>query len=361
MKHLIGITTKILHLSSRVTLAYRGQLKKIHLNLNPGIILVIVVVSICLLSPAQARAISISPPIAELVVDPGSTVRGQLRLIGTQDQGENVSVKIEEFRKVGLGNMRVFFKPEVNSNSVGHWIRFTDPYEALMVKKGQVLILNYTLQVPVGAKPGGHYAAFMISAAGAGESIATVGVSSRVAAQLLLTVTGQEKVELSLESLQTARGNKTFAHLPIDFKSTVKNTGNTHVSPVGFLEPLEGETRVVSIPFNPDNQVVFPGTTKLFTQKWQEAEPIVLKPARNPVMMLRNFLDEAVYELKHFRLGSYEVRLGMVYGEKMNLVEEKSIKVYLVPYHLFILMVILTAVVRLGFYLKSRLSRGRRS
>ncbi len=100
------------------------------------------------------------------------------------------------------------------------WIYVDQPHIELEPGKSQNI--TYTLQVPAGAKPGGHYFTILVS-----TTIQTGAVQSKLQAAALVYVTVQGKVYKTSQIVGQSVPAVSFGG-DIPFTLNIKNTGNTH-------------------------------------------------------------------------------------------------------------------------------------
>ncbi len=322
------------------------------------IVLMGVLGTVSLYSPTSVRAAQISPPSIEYTASPGDVIRSDFMINGEEKNVEAVKLSIEEFRKVGEENDREFYLPDKNVNSLGNWI-VIDGQEIQQVLPARITKIPYHINIPLDAPPGGHYAAIIATDTEnvRDENNTQVSLTSRVAGQILLTVRGDVKEELAIDTFQTEDRNWFYPYIPIRFITRIHNTGNVHSTPAGYVEPFFDKKVVKSISLNPTKLAVFPGTVRQFVSSWDDDGPFVLEGN-----IWQRFWSQVGHEWRHFRLGFFDVRLGMVYGEAKDHAQQQSLRLLIVPYHL--LLVILVALIMLIILLKKsrfRISRTSKS
>jgi hypothetical protein len=175
--------------------------------------------------------------------------------------------------------------------------------------------INYYIQIPSYAKPGGHYAAIVYTPLVKNTGNATGGtVNTQIGSLFYLTVKGpiNEKAEVS----------KFFTNLlheygPIDIATQVKNMGDLHIMP-------KGKVNVTGLFFNqtqdlPDHNV-FPGAARDFSNKFGS----------------------------WLMLGPYKANLTASYGQDNNLPLVASLTFWVFPWRLVIVIILLIVAAVLG-------------
>ena len=154
------------------------------------------------------------------------------------------------------------------ANSDAHtWVEFSK--KRYHLKPGESLVVPYTVTVPVGAAPGGHYGVLFAET----QSVDSVKTSNsvvrkkRVGSVIYATVTtGSYKNEGTV----VTQGTSFFQFTPpIASKLTIKNTGNTDFVSTTLVEisGIIGGSKHTE----KKDYVVLPGTTRALPFSWQEA------------------------------------------------------------------------------------------
>ena len=169
----------------------------------------------------EQRGLLITPPRQYLNIDPGKVTESSFTVANLTDKPLDVYLSVEQF---SVANYTYDFKFETPKED---WIKLEET--KISLKNTESRTVHYTVNTPLGAKPGGHYFTLFASVdLGEDKHI-------RAATVVYLTVSG--------ELTKTSEITKTQlpwiiigGEVPISFD--VQNTGNTH-----FLAYISGVLR----------------------------------------------------------------------------------------------------------------------
>jgi hypothetical protein len=197
-------------------------------------------VSLSFAVPAQADfSIQVVPAQVELTLKQGSETDLWVSATNHGIDPIDLTVTVHDFARSLSGAFETL-EPGHATYSAGRWIDL--PVEALRLAPGETSIIDYTLTVPHDAEPGGHYAAIIFKAIpveseSAGEG-SQVRIAGRVVAEVLITVPGPITRNLVVDSLTVPRiafgAGADYADV------TVRNTGNVHLTPNGYVQTWGG-------------------------------------------------------------------------------------------------------------------------
>lgn len=219
--------------------------------------------------PSQQRTITIVPPSDSVQLNPGDSKEGVLKVINDSDQNLNFTAQTQDFIVEDNKGTPTLLPPGTLNNkySAANWISVSP--STFNVAPHQKVTLNYFVQVPATAKPGGHYAAIVYTPAEAlGVAGTGTAVKTQVGTLLSITVSGQVT--------QFANVTKFFANTfqefgPVDIFTQIKNYGDVHIKPVGniTISDMVGR-KLASLPIDEHN--IFPQAARdyqtTFGQQW---------------------------------------------------------------------------------------------
>ncbi|MBI5765976.1 hypothetical protein HZA71_01985 [Candidatus Falkowbacteria bacterium] len=301
-------------------------------------IIIIFLLSIFFL-PAIARATTISPLVIEVDLDPGRAIKKTISLYNETGQDLRLNGYIETFKPKGE-NGEAEIASALNYQALS-WVGL--PINAVNLKPGEVLEALVAINIPKTAQVGGYYLAVMWETAPtvrAGET--PIGVSGRVGTLLLLKVKGavQEKLEISEFSTK----NNFYNHLPADFSARLKNLGNVHIKPGGYLTIENIFGRVVeNLPFNNDKGNILPQSIRKFALVWQR---------KNPPEVSGGFWRELAAEFRQFAFGRYVAQLNLEYGESQQRISSPEIVFWVIPWRLLTILVVIILLIFLWIKIK---------
>lgn len=262
-----------------------------------------------ILMPVFSYAVTVGPAKLEYTVDPGSVMKGQLFLLNESSEAKTFYPTFEKFTEGSNGEKR-FTKEE---SDLATWF---DVAPSIALSPGDNRQVPFTITVPQGAPPGGHFAVIWWSTTPPGKSKEQVSIVTRAGILVYLTVTGDVQESASISWFGAVK--RFFGSLPIDFSFIFKNTGNSYVRPSGEVrvKNILGSVKEV-IPVNPHGALVLPQAEKSFALTLGSSA---------------------------FFFGPYRAELDLTYGEKQQKLSE-SFWVLVLPWKALLLVVALLFLV----------------
>ena len=236
-------------------------------------------------SSAQNESITMSPTSRKYAIDAGKTVEDKLTIV---NDGNTAYDFLVYSRPYSIENNDYqspnFTKTPANADLYG-WIQF--PQTKFHAKAGETIEVKYSVRVPVGAKPGGHYG--VIFAETQPSSNETSGNSvvrkKRVGAIMYATVNGEYK-----NAGEVVGSSISFWQVqpPLHTTVAVKNTGNTDFANETRLtvKDIFGNTKYDAV----KSYQVLPDTTRTINLDWDKASWFGFYKVETQ----QKFLDQAV-------------------------------------------------------------------
>jgi hypothetical protein len=246
----------------------------------------------------QATQLSISPVTFELTANPGDTLTNQIKVQNLTDANLQLEVRVENISGTGEQG-QVEITQEETEFSLSRWVVPTPKRFTVGPKANQ--IVTFQINVPQNAEPGGHYGTVLVGTIASDQRDSTgSSIVQRLGSLLLVKVSGQSKEDAVIqkfvpktfvgkwneviasdgktkilvaadEKLNEETVKKYFSTGPVAFDLEVKNNGNVHVKPVGFVTIYNLFNRkVAEIPIDPRN--VFPGGERRITVIWPQKQ-----------------------------------------------------------------------------------------
>ena len=218
---------------------------------------------------AYAAGLSISPLTFELTANPGDVLTNKLRIYNPSASAIVVKMKKEDFAAVGeTGEVRIT-PAEDETYSLASWI-VIGPEEFTLGPNEQRFV-DFTINVPLNAEPGGKYGSVLASTIGIvspGKEVTGVTFTQEVGALVLLTVSGDVVEELDVIEFSTP---SFLEYGPTPFTIRFENKGTVHVRPRGFITITNWRgKKVADVEFPQQN--VLPGAVRkvevLWDKKW---------------------------------------------------------------------------------------------
>lgn len=275
-----------------------------------------------------ASSLTITPPFFELNVSPGDSWSSSIRVVNTNPGDLTVHAIVMGFGAAddqGHGAFTPLAELSGDTDALANWI--TAPSSSIDVPSGQATDVPFSVNVPMNASPGGHYAAILIGtgAPSPQPGVSQVGVSSYISALIFVNVSGNVVESANIQEFSTDRS---YYETPdVHFTLLVQNNGNTHVRPVGTIQiyNMFGKERgEISINATGTLGYVLPSSSREFDEEWQ-----------NPPSLLD--------------IGPYTAVVSIAYGENGTKSVSETIEFWILPIYQ-ILEVLLGAIIVAGLF-----------
>lgn len=286
---------------------------------------------IVLLPFYTAEALTIAPVRFEIAGEPGQTLVGEITLSNEDDIIRTFYSYSENFEARGEGG-DPYFKPA--EEGLATWIK-TEP--EIVLQPGETKTVSFSIEIPQGADPGGHFAAIFWSnvpprETGEGQMI----VGARLGTLVLLRVAGEIREGGGI--LEFGAENNVFTHLPISFFYRLANDGNNWIRPEGEIKIrniIGLETATLNA--NPVQGNILPGSVRRFNVEWT---------AQDETIKENGFFAIAGHQWRNFAFGVYTATLDLDWGQQEN----ASYRFFVIPWQLLsIIIIILFTIGFLGF------------
>jgi len=220
----------------------------------------------------EAVTFSVSPTIFDMTATPGQTWRSTVRIINVNPFELTVYVIPANFEpkdEEGIPKFKPLTGDVSEETTLGKWITLN---QEVIIGPEQTAEVPFTITIPDGATPGGHYAALMISTKPpVVESKETKVQTSQVISSLIfLKVTGSILENSSVRSFRTT--NYIMGRPEATFELRIENKGNVHVQPQGEIKIFNmwGQERG-TVPINQKTLLgnVLPQSVRKFSFEWK--------------------------------------------------------------------------------------------
>jgi hypothetical protein len=223
-------------------------------------------------SVTNSSGISAIPPRLEATINPDDVSTYTLKVRNESPNTRDIRVSVRDFivtDNQGTPNFLDDLVQNINNRwSASSWIQVSP--SQLTLKPGETKALTITIMPPANALPGGHYAAVIYTPDTFSLYNTTTGssVQTNVGTLLYITVPGDINQNASVTSFSAPKFSE-FG--PIDFNTTIKNSSDIHIQPVGAITVKNWFGRKTGqIPL--ENTNIFPYTTRDFkntlNKKW---------------------------------------------------------------------------------------------
>jgi hypothetical protein len=237
----------------------------------PGLILGILGIIVPIFALAQSSpagvGITITPLTFELTANPGEAVSNSIRVSNASGAAVIFEMEVEDFTSAGEKGEVIVDPSSDETFSLKKWIT-TSP-SRFTLESGQTQVVDFSINVPEGAEPGGHYGTVLASVKGT-IGVTGAAISPKVGSLILLSVSGPIREEMFVREFTVPQFSQ-FG--PVPFKVRLENTGSVHVKPIGFvgISDMFGK-RVADIEL-PQKRIL-PGNTREIDLSWDKKFPL---------------------------------------------------------------------------------------
>ncbi len=221
-------------------------------------------------SPANAaidpttESITLSPVSKRYSIDAGSSLTDSFKIINDGAIGYDFIVYARPYAIINSDYVNPNYgdaaSKVVNADAY-KWVQFEKG--SYHLDPGQSVDVPYTVRIPVGASPGGHYGVLFAETQAANNDGAAIARNKRVGEVLYTTVNGTYTKGAEVPSASTP-----FVQLspPLTSNTSVKNTGNTDfLATVSFkVSDIFGNQKY----FEQKDYPVLPDSTRAITMQW---------------------------------------------------------------------------------------------
>lgn len=268
---------------------------------------------------AQARIpLVVAPARQTVAIDAGKTESMQIKFFNESIAPISGNLKAVDFIVTGNDGSPILLENQIND-----WIKL--PYTKAAIPSGDVLRVNFKVEVPKDAKPGGRYAAIIFEQTGqltnSGDDESVSLVTPRVVGLVSIRVNGPVTESAFINVFKTPKFLE-FGKIPVYFEVT--NKGGYHITPFGQITLTnwmgkEIEKKIV------EEKNIFPDANRTY--------------------------QESLGSMWMF--GKYRVDLTLGYGESGKTLVNSSY-VWVIPVTLITIIVFLILIISLVAYLISR-------
>lgn len=240
-------------------------------------LLISVAVYICLFAyssnvNAQMRLpLVVAPARQQITLDPGQADTSIIKFFNESTVPVAGTIKAVDYIVTDKEGSPIFLEHgEIPTKySAASWIKL--PYDRATIAAGTVLKIQFKINAPKNANPGGHYVAIMFeqtnSSANQVESIDTeqglVAVSPRLVGLVNIKINGP----VTEEAFVTRFTTPSFLEFgPVPVTTEILNKGDNHITPKGQIAIYDFTGRLVAQKVLEDKNI-FPGTSRIYETK----------------------------------------------------------------------------------------------
>jgi hypothetical protein len=290
----------------------------------------------------QGLNIEISPARLLLEGSPGKKIDATLKIrnrnLGTEE------LKFEIFKVVIKDSTLELMAPEPDDEFVT-WVKFGKE-QPFLAPYDQFESMPISIDIPKSAAFAYDYV-ILISKAKSPEVKPgeTQAIEGKVAQFILLDVLAPGAVR-SAEIIDIETSKKLYSFLPVDITTTVKNTGNLHVTPVGniFIKDMSGR-QVATLDVNKERGTILTNFSRKFFNQWAQGFPRYedVEGERKLVWNWQDFGD--------FRFGKFKAEAVLVYNNGVrDIPMTDSTTFWVIPWILLLILLIILILVIYSIY-----------
>ncbi|MGA2911654.1 MAG: hypothetical protein ABSE17_03405 [Candidatus Levyibacteriota bacterium] len=274
------------------------------------------------LAQETTRTVTISYPTIAQKLDAGGQAEGITKVTNRSDTTLTFKLGVQDFIVTDTIGTPEFLPPGTLNDkySAAAWIGATP--DTFTLKPGDSQTINYYIQVPQNARPGGHYAALVYSpvvdktVSGSGSTI-----NSQLGSLFYITINGPIH-EQALVSKFFANPFQEYG--PVNVLTQLKNLGDLHITPQGTIT-------VTGLFFNQTQNLpthnIFPEAARDFSNTFGQS----------------------------LMIGPYKAVLLASYGTNNNLPLMATVSFWVFPWRITLVIVLAIVALILGaLYLKKR-------
>ena len=171
----------------------------------------------------------------------------------------------EDFVAMGETGKVAVLNEENKTYSLKKWIEAKQ--ESFTLAPGEAKVINFSINVPSDAEPGGHYASILSVVTADTDAKSGSAIAQKIGALVLLSVSGAVKEDLFIKEFSSPffieKG-------PVPFTIRFENTGSIHVRPTGFVSISDAwDKKIKDIAFPQKN--ILPGAIRKLDVTWDKS------------------------------------------------------------------------------------------
>ncbi len=218
------------------------------------------------------QTLSVSPTLFQMNAEPQQSWQSELRVTNVNDFDITVYPQVVNFAPLGesgRGDLIPVFASETQGSTLAEWITLES--RGVVIPRQETKTLSFTVAIPKGAAPGGHYAAILVGTKPpiSSEASSQVQTAQFVTSLFFVRVAGDVTEQGSIREFRTT---KKLLDIPeVTFTLRFENEGNVHLQPQGdiVIFNMWGQERGV-IPINQQTHFgnVLPASVRKFEFTW---------------------------------------------------------------------------------------------
>lgn len=290
--------------------------------------------------PSQAYALTITPIRYEVSGDPGQVITEKMKLVNETNKSQVYYASFANFEAQGDTGSPSFIDPV---DGLGTWM--TTEQASINLPAGAQKEIEFKINIPKDAEPGGHFAAIFWGTSPGGTP-GQVLIGTKTGMLILLSVNGEIEESAGIVDFQLHNNKHFYKKLPVGFQYRFSNQGNDRVKPAGnvIIRSILG-WRVARIPGNPNDGNVLPNTTRKFSPEWAKHDSVSDRDQENARNEKYSFVQEVKDEWRNFAVGIFRARLVSEFGTTSQTIKSKAVYFVVFPWELILVILVVGAPV----------------
>ncbi|MCH8821673.1 hypothetical protein IID23_04110 [Patescibacteria group bacterium] len=208
--------------------------------------------------------IQVSAPIYNFTIDPGESAQEIVKVRNVGDTTRIFYPEVFDFKplnETGAPDFIIDAQDDSYTYSLASWVKIST--EGIKLEPNESSALNFIINVPADAEPGGHYAGILFGTSPPKVGGTQIAISNKVGSLILVRVAGDAKEQANVEEFSTPKSF--LENGPVLFTVRINNTGSVHIQPKGVIEIKNtfGKT-VNTISINENSANILPQSIRAF-------------------------------------------------------------------------------------------------
>ena len=291
--------------------------------------------------PGRAHAVSgltIDPAIIETGVEPGQVFSSVIKATNMDEETRTFYIVKRNMRELSPGGQPIFAdEGEETGFAMISWVKISKT--PIVIKSGETKEIPFSIEVPTGARAGGHFGALFLSMSAPDIDKTGIGVGYQVGTIINLRIAGEIFEEAQIREFRTDKA--IYGSSNVNFVIGVENLGNVLIRPRGLLEITDFWGRKLpTIRVNDTGNAVFPGGMREFETTWEGGM---------------------------FDFGRYQVVMSLVYGKEGRQTISSILSFWVLPLNIIlpvvggILALIVLVLLLMQYHIKKKVKELRRA
>jgi hypothetical protein len=264
------------------------------------------------------RTITVTPPTVSVTGNPGYYTEGTMGVINDSDSAITFKAEMHDFIVQDTAGTPEILPANtlMTTYSAAAWMGVTPQTFTIQPKKRQNL--NYFIQIPGNAKPGGHYAAVVFVPVNEKVAVGNTGsqVNGQIGTLFSVAVSGPIKENASITKFFA---NTFQEYGPVNILSQIKNHGDLHIKPKGYVTVSDMLGRKAILPLKEFN--IFPQAARDYENQFGTG----------------------------FMIGRFKAELLASYGVSNNLPLTATVYFWIFPWKIVTITILIIIALILGF------------